>query len=747
MPWLGEDFGMNDLSNSVYPGLSLVQWMSMQQNNQFSAAQPGFTPAKLSPNTIHNNLGTDDPSKLLNFQAPALSAPNLQLNKFNFPNQINKSQQSPTSWPQQQQQQQQQQQLHQQQQQQQQQQQLHQQQQQQELLQKPQQQQVQSLLQTPVNQLQQQTQQQLPEPQNMQLLQQQQPQLPQKLGQQRQSYQHAIMSNGTVTSNQNTNQFVPQPVAYSQLQQQQLLSRDIPPQQSIQSASNNTFPLPPLPQDSLSQQQIDQQASLLQRQQQQPQLQQSPLQLLQQNLSQRAMQQPQMTQMSLQNPSEKQLQLQFLQKWQHQQQQQHQQLLSTSSPLLQSQLLQKQNTHQLPQQTLSQHEPQQLGIGNIALPTEKPLNSNDFTSSALMQSQQLPVNQIQNRQKSLTITRAPSTLTDGDAPSCSTSPFTNNCQISPSNLLKRNHQVPATLGGSLVVDPTCNLIQELYSKSDMQIKHEFSSVKGPDQTKHKGRITDHMEASSSGTSHCLDPGSVQQNLPLPNFFIDGDIQSHPRNNLTFDSNLDVLTSDTMHLKGSDSQRDLQNLLANYGGTPRDIETELSTADISSQPFGVPNVSFNPACSSDVGINDIGVLNNSVWASQTQRVRTYTKVQKRGSVGRCIDVTRYKGYDELRYDLARMFGIEGKLEDPQRTEWKLVYVDHESDILLLGDDPWEEFVSCVQSIKILSSVEVQQMSLDGDLGNFPILNQASSGTDSGNAWRGQYDDNSAASFNR
>ena len=59
----------------------------------------------------------------------------------------------------------------------------------------------------------------------------------------------------------------------------------------------------------------------------------------------------------------------------------------------------------------------------------------------------------------------------------------------------------------------------------------------------------------------------------------------------------------------------------------------------------------------------------------------------------------------------------------------------------------EFVSCVQGIKILSSAEVQQMSLDGDLGNVPVPNQACSGTNSGNVWRGQYDDNSAASFNR
>jgi len=57
------------------------------------------------------------------------------------------------------------------------------------------------------------------------------------------------------------------------------------------------------------------------------------------------------------------------------------------------------------------------------------------------------------------------------------------------------------------------------------------------------------------------------------------------------------------------------------------------------------------------------------------------------------------------------------------------------------------VSCVQSIKILSSAEVQQMSLDGDLCHVPVPNQACSGTDNGNAWRGQYDDNSAASFNR
>lgn len=65
-----------------------------------------------------------------------------------------------------------------------------------------------------------------------------------------------------------------------------------------------------------------------------------------------------------------------------------------------------------------------------------------------------------------------------------------------------------------------------------------------------------------------------------------------------------------------------------------------------------------------------------------------KVYKRGAVGRSIDIARYSGYGELKQDLARRFGIEGQLEDRGRVGWKLVYVDHESDVLLVGDDPWE-----------------------------------------------------------
>ena len=53
----------------------------------------------------------------------------------------------------------------------------------------------------------------------------------------------------------------------------------------------------------------------------------------------------------------------------------------------------------------------------------------------------------------------------------------------------------------------------------------------------------------------------------------------------------------------------------------------------------------------------------------------------------------------------------------------------------------EFVNCVRCIRILSPQEVQQMSLDGDLGNNILPNQACSSSDGGNAWRARCDQNS------
>ncbi|CAN1291083.1 Auxin response factor 19 [Linum perenne] len=527
MPWLADDFGMKEAQSSIFPGLSLVQWMSMQQNNQLASAQTGFFPSMLPSNALHSSLGTDDPTKLLNFQAAGLSAASIQFNKTNPQHQANQLPQSATSWTQQQQ-----------------------------------------LQQNPPNQ-----QQQAPSSQQMQ-----------------------------------------QPVNVQQQQHHQEQQRQLLLQQQQQQQQRRQQQQQ---QQTHQQQQIAPQSQYQQPRQQTPQLQQQPqpLSQLQQQQQQQEQQQPQQQQQ--QNPSQQKFytsvvsnnvaslsdqQFQLIQKLQQQQQQQ-QQLLSPTSSLLQQQ------TH---------HQNQQY--------QQLPISSGSFSTSGLMQTQSFPVNQSQGLKKLPTPVQARSPLTDGETPSCSTSPSTNNCNGPQSNFFNKSQQAPAQfLIGDSVVDPSSNLLQDVPSRSDARVKHEFSGSKGSDQLKSKGTMADQLEASSSGTSYCLEPGPTLQNFALPSLGLDGDVQSHPRMNLPFPGNIEGLAPDSLLSRGYDSQKDLQNLLSNYGTNPRDIETELSSAGMSSQSFGVPNMSFKPSCSTDVAINDASVLNNGLWANQTQRMRTYTKV--------------------------------------------------------------------------------------------------------------------------
>ncbi|KAJ8532033.1 hypothetical protein K7X08_011956 [Anisodus acutangulus] len=118
------------------------------------------------------------------------------------------------------------------------------------------------------------------------------------------------------------------------------------------------------------------------------------------------------------------------------------------------------------------------------------------------------------------------------------------------------------------------------------------------------------------------------------------------------------------------------------------------------------------------VDESGFLQSSENGDQANPTnRTFVKVHKSGSFGRSLDISKFSSYHEIRSELARMFGLEGLLEDSERSGWQLVFVDRENDVLLLGDDPWQEFVNNVWYIKILSPLEVQQMGKGGlDLPN-------------------------------
>ncbi|KAI9174253.1 hypothetical protein LWI28_014653 [Acer negundo] len=88
-------------------------------------------------------------------------------------------------------------------------------------------------------------------------------------------------------------------------------------------------------------------------------------------------------------------------------------------------------------------------------------------------------------------------------------------------------------------------------------------------------------------------------------------------------------------------------------------------------------------------------------------RSRTKVQMQGvAVGRAVDLTMLDGYDHLIDELEEMFDIKGQLRT--RNKWEIVYTDDEGDMMLVGDDPWDEFCNMVKRIYVCSSQDVKKM---------------------------------------
>ncbi|KAK7338074.1 hypothetical protein VNO77_18672 [Canavalia gladiata] len=89
------------------------------------------------------------------------------------------------------------------------------------------------------------------------------------------------------------------------------------------------------------------------------------------------------------------------------------------------------------------------------------------------------------------------------------------------------------------------------------------------------------------------------------------------------------------------------------------------------------------------------------------LRTRTKVQMQGvAVGRAVDLTVLKDYDDLIDELEKMFDIKGQLH--MQNKWAVTFTDDENDMMLVGDDPWAEFCTMVKRIYIYSKEEVKKI---------------------------------------
>ncbi|XP_027915683.1 auxin response factor 1-like [Vigna unguiculata] len=95
--------------------------------------------------------------------------------------------------------------------------------------------------------------------------------------------------------------------------------------------------------------------------------------------------------------------------------------------------------------------------------------------------------------------------------------------------------------------------------------------------------------------------------------------------------------------------------------------------------------------------------------QSKQIRSCTKVHMQGmAVGRAVDLTRFCGYEDLLRKLEEMFDIKAELCGSIQ-KWQVVYTDDEDDMMMVGDDPWDEFCSVVRKIFIYTAEVVKKLS--------------------------------------
>nr|XP_043639220.1 auxin response factor 9-like isoform X2 [Erigeron canadensis] len=172
------------------------------------------------------------------------------------------------------------------------------------------------------------------------------------------------------------------------------------------------------------------------------------------------------------------------------------------------------------------------------------------------------------------------------------------------------------------------------------------------------------------------------------------------------------------LHSTHSPRDLikQTRDSNQGSKENKKSENVSSCRLFGFDLKIPAEGQTPS-SLSAGISDhskdfkeqgqLQVSPKEVQSKQTTSTRSRTKVQMQGiAVGRAVDLTVLKGYDELIDELEEMFEIKGQLRP--RNEWEIVFTDDEGDMMLMGDDPWLEFCNMVKRILICSSQDVKKM---------------------------------------
>ncbi|ERN19045.1 hypothetical protein AMTRI_Chr10g233360 [Amborella trichopoda] len=107
--------------------------------------------------------------------------------------------------------------------------------------------------------------------------------------------------------------------------------------------------------------------------------------------------------------------------------------------------------------------------------------------------------------------------------------------------------------------------------------------------------------------------------------------------------------------------------------------------------------------------------SSIEEPNKEQVFRSTKVFMKGqAIGRAVNLNILNSYDQLKDALEDKFQIWGELQNCNH-KWVLLYIDHDGEMMIVGDDPWPEFRNIAKKILIYSREEVNRMMMPVDFG--------------------------------
>ncbi|KAL2345916.1 hypothetical protein Fmac_007201 [Flemingia macrophylla] len=262
--------------------------------------------------------------------------------------------------------------------------------------------------------------------------------------------------------------------------------------------------------------------------------------------------------------------------------------------------------------------------------------------------------------------------------------------------------------------------------------------------RHKEINSNRMNGKNSSTKVPVEgmwPSSPQLNVVSSNFFADRKAVAAQ----SFVSGYTPVNDDSAHDpvecgKKSENPMDfwlfgvnLTNNFTNPGLPDKELGCPTTVSSVPKDSVPVAACETGAPHNSSYSLSNKQMLSDERHTKQTTvpSMRSRTKVQMQGvAVGRAVDLTVLKDYDDLVDELEKMFDIKGELR--VQTKWAITFTDDENDTMLVGDDPWPEFCTLVKKIFICEKEDVKKMKNkhcgSSSEGEEPLLSQDSQSRD-------------------